>query len=569
MTTSAACNSMSKTLFKFRNLLLLIPIGFLGVFYFLPIYQILARGITDLAIFFEPRSIDRLASVTRFTLWQAFLSTLFTLAVGIPLAALFHIYRFRARSFYYMLIAVPFMLPTVVVAAAFNAFIGPNGWVNLLWRALIPGSAGIVFTGTLWAILFAHVFYNTIIVVRMTRAAWENLDPDIEHAARALGASPFTAWFTATLPNLLPAVLAAALMVFFFDFTSFGVILMLGGPKFSTIETEIYKQTMNFLDLNTAGALSLVQILFSTGFSVLYARYIAMTNGGKIKTHATVAAKHWFEKLSVSIGVIFISMFYLLPILSVPVRSLVSIAPARGSGVLKAEFTLRFFTGLFENSRDSYFFVPPTQAVLNSLGYAGAAILLSLLIALPTVILLKQKPGLKRWVEPLFILPLGTSSVTLGLGYILFFNVTPAWFGHNLLTSPLLLPFAHTTIALPFVTRSLLTSLEQIPVSYQNAAAVLGADTWERLRTVTLPLLKKPLLAAMAFSFTISLGEFGAASLLSRPEYPTMPTAIYRYISQPGATNYGQSMAMATILLALCAVGIHLIEGDDIQRGAR
>lgn len=560
---------MPKTILKFQKLLLLIPLGFLGVFYFLPIYEILARGVTDLTIFAEPVLLDRLAKVTRFTLWQAFLSTLLTLVVGIPLAALFHHFRFTARSFFYMLVAVPFMLPTVVVAAAFNAFIGPNGWVNLLWRSLVPGSVGIVFSGTLWAILCAHVFYNTIIVVRMTRAAWENLDPDIEHAARALGASPFSAWFTITLPNLLPAVLAAALMVFFFDFTSFGVILMLGGPKFSTIETEIYKQTMNFLDLNTAGALSLVQILFSTVFSLLYARYIAKGTNGKIKTHARFPARRWSDKLFVSIGVLFISGFYLLPMLSVPARSLISISPARGTGELAVELTSRFFTGLFENSRDAYFFVPPTQAVLNSLGYAGAAIILSLLIALPTAILLKQKPALKKWVEPLFILPLGTSSVTLGLGYVLFFNLTPAWLGHNLLTSPLLLPFAHTTIALPFVTRSLLTSLEQIPVSYQNAAAVLGADRWEQLRTVILPLLRKPLLAAMAFSFTISLGEFGAASLLSRPEYPTLPTAIYRYISQPGAANYGQSMAMATILLGLCAFGILLIEGDDIRRGTR
>lgn len=562
---------MLKVNFKSRYLVLLIPIGFLGFFYFLPIYEILTRSLTDVAIFIEPKLQTRLFSVTRFTLWQALLSTLLTLGVGIPLGALFHTFHFKTRTFFYLLVAIPFMLPTVVVAAAFNSFLGPNGWVNLLWRMALPGSVGISFTYTLWAILCAHIFYNTIIVVRMTRAAWENLNPDMERAARVLGADRFTAWRTATLPNLLPAIFSAALLVFFFDFTSFGVILMLGGPKFSTLETEIYKQTINFLDLNTAGALSLIQILFSTGFSVLYAKYLSRvgSHGTKLNFRRAIEPRKWFEKLIVWVGVGFITLFYLLPLLSVPVRSLLSIAPERGTGNLKAEFTFRFFSGLFENTRDSYFFVPPMQAVLNSLSYAGMTILLSLLIALPTALLLKQKPDLKKWIEPLFILPLGTSSITLGLGYILFFNYTPALLGQNLLTSQWLLPFAHTTIALPFVTRSLLTALEQIPASYLNSASVLGANKWQQFKSITLPLLKKPLLAAMAFSFTISLGEFGAASLLSRPEYPTLPTAIYRYISQPGAANYGQSMAMATILLTLCAIGILLIEGDELKRNAR
>jgi len=556
-----------KPLKHLTNLMILLPLGFLAAFYFLPIGEILARSLINLNAVLEVFASERLAGVIRFTFYQAFLSTLLTVLIAIPLAVLFHFYKFKLRSFLYLLVGIPFMLPTVVVAAAFNAFIGVNGWVNLLLRSTLPGFQGFTFTGTLWAILFAHVFYNTIIVVRMTRAAWENLNPDLESAARALGSSPFTAWHTVTLPNLLPAILAASLLVFFFDFTSFGVILMLGGPQFSTIETEIYKQTMNFLDLNTAGVLSLIQILFSTIFSIIYSHYLSRNQNppSKIKHRAAKNPDHWREKVFVLFSGMFTIIFFLLPILSVPIRSVLSISPVRGSGEIKAEFTTHFFSALFQNPRDSYFFVPPYQAIWNSLSYAGITILLCLLIAIPTVILFRQKPELKKWVEPALVLPLGTSSVTLGLGYILFFNFTPFWLGSNLLTTPLLLPFAHTTIALPFVLRSILTALEQIPASYASAAAVLGADAWQRARTLYLPMLKKPLLSATAFSFTISLGEFGAASLLTRPDYPTLPTAIYRFISQPGASNYGQAMAMTTILLVFCGIGIFMIERDSFK----
>jgi thiamine transport system permease protein len=79
-------------------------------------------------------------------------------------------------------------------------------------------------------------------------------------------------------------------------------------------------------------------------------------------------------------------------------------------------------------------------------------------------------------------------------------------------------------------------------------------------RTVDLPLVGRALLVAATFAFTISLGEFGATSLISRPEFPTIPLMIYRFISQPGAINYGQAMALSTILMVVTAIGLILIE---------
>ena len=93
-----------------------------------------------------------------------------------------------------------------------------------------------------------------------------------------------------------------------------------------------------------------------------------------------------------------------------------------------------------------------------------------------------------------------------------------------------------------------------------RTAAVMGASPWRVWREVDLPIVGRALLVAAAFAFAISMGEFGATALVARPEFPTMPVVIYRFLGQPGALNYGQALAMSTLLMLVCAVGIVLIE---------
>jgi thiamine transport system permease protein len=243
--------------------------------------------------------------------------------------------------------------------------------------------------------------------------------------------------------------------------------------------------------------------------------------------------------------------------LALPLRSVTRIETERiqstqtGSGL-----TMDYYSELFINRRGSLFYVPPVQAAINSLTYAGLTVLFSLLLAFPAASALARPGRFEKWIDPFLMLPLGASAVTLGLGYIVTFNRPPL----ALITSPWLIPLAHTTIALPFVIRNLQTALATIPQRYREAAAVLGASHWEIWRSVDWPIISRATISAGAFAFTVSLGEFGAASLLARPEYPTLPTAIYRFLSQPGALNYGQAMAMATLLMALTGLGIFLIE---------
>jgi thiamine transport system permease protein len=212
---------------------------------------------------------------------------------------------------------------------------------------------------------------------------------------------------------------------------------------------------------------------------------------------------------------------------------------------------------LFYNRRGSVFFVPPVEAVRNSVGFATLTVLLALVLGTISAYLLARREGrLSHWLDPLFMLPLGVSAVTLGFGYIIAMDEPPL----NLRTSPLLIPLAHTLVAFPFVVRSLLPVLRGIHPHLREAAANLGASPSRVWREIDLPIVARALLVGAVFAFTVSIGEFGATALIARPQYPTMPIAIYRFLGQPGTLNYGQALAMSTLLMIVCTVGFLAIE---------
>ena len=535
---------------------------FFSLFFFYPLARILWVGLNPaslLALF--PGSFLLASRVLGFTFYQAVLSTLLTLALGLPVAFVFARFDFPGKPLLRTLTAIPFMMPTVVVAAGFNALLGPHGWINLgLMRFFHLQTAPIAFIGTLGAILLAHVFYNTTIIIRLVGNTLSHLDPQLEQAARTLGADPKRVLYRVILPLLRPSILAAALLTFIFDFTSFGVILLLGGPQFSTLEVEIYKQAVQAFNLPLAGLLSLIQLLCTLIFSVLYSRILTRTvvtsppRAAGTSLHKVQTLR---QKLFLGGMVLLLLLLFVLPLASLPLSSVVRLEADRGQrGQVSYGLTADYFKELFINRSDSIFYVPPFEAIGNSLAYAALTVILSLALGFPVAMALIHPRRLERILDPLLMLPLGASAVTLGLGFIVSFNKPPlAW-----VTSPLLVPLAHTLIALPFVIRSLQPALASIPDRLRQAAASLGASPSRVWFTVDWPIVVRATLAAAVFAFTISLGEFGATSLVVRPEYPTLPIAIARFLSQPGGLNYGQAMAMATVLMVICGSGSLLIE---------
>ena len=528
---------------------------FLAVFFFLPLTRILVLSLDASAL--TAANLQRVFSVFRFTFYQAALSTLLTFLLGLPSSILFARFDFRGKPLLRALTGVPFMLPTVVVAAGFNALLGPRGFSSFI---LSPSS--FQFTGTLTAILLAHVFYNTTIVIRIVGNALTHLDPKLEQAARVLGADNWRTWTRVTLPLLRAPMLAAGLLVFLFDFTSFGVILLLGGPAFSTLEVEIYIQSLQLLNLPMAALLSLIQLLCTLAFSILYSRIVERAFvPATPKPSMARRPKTLRERIFVSSFILLLSFFFILPLLSLPLRSLTRLEADRGQREeIKYGLTGDYYNELFINRKGSVFYVPPIEAARNSLTYAAATVALSLLLGFPAASALTHPNRLTRLLDSFLLLPLGASAVTLGLGYIITFNKSPITNHQSLITSPLIIPLAHTIIALPFVIRTLQPALASIPERLRHAAATLGASPFHVWRTVDWPIVSRAILSAATFAFTISLGEFGAATLLSRPDFPTLPVAIARFLSQPGGMNYGQAMAMSTILMAVTLAGILLIE---------
>jgi thiamine transport system permease protein len=153
--------------------------------------------------------------------------------------------------------------------------------------------------------------------------------------------------------------------------------------------------------------------------------------------------------------------------------------------------------------------------------------------------------------------------VTLGFGFIIALNKPPL----NLRSSLLLVVIAHTLIGMPFVIRSLLPAMRRINPQLREAAALLGASPGRVWQAIDWPLIRRAALVGAVFAFTISMGEFGATLFIARPQTPTLPVAIYRFLSQPGGLNFGQALAMSTILMLVCAIGFLLIErfriGDE------
>lgn len=536
----------------------LLPLTFLAVAFFHPLSRILFLTFSPETLTLE--NVRNTQHALLFTFYQAFLSTLLTLVLGLPSAVLFARFDFRGKSILRALTAVPFMLPTVVVAASFNSLFGSRGLLNAMTNYQLPTAASSSFIiHPFLAILLAHVFYNATIVIRIVGTALSSLDPKLEQTARSLGADPLRVWTNVTLPLLRPSILAASLLVFLFDFTSFGVILLLGGSQFSTLEVEIYLQAVKLLNLPLAALLSVIQLLCTLLFSLLYTKYATRntqyaTRNTQYAARNTQHAPHTLkQKLFVSSLVLLLSTFYFLPLASLPIRSLFRLEADRGQRAeVQYGFTTDYYKELFINRRGSVFYVPPIQAAFNSLAYASATVVLSLLLGFPAAFALAKPTRLEKILDPLIMLPLGSSAVMLGLGFIITYG---KW-----LTSPLLVPFAHTLVALPFVIRALQPAIASIPQRLRQAASSLGASPLEVWKNIDLPILRRAALAAATFAFTVSLGEFGATLLISRPEYPTIPVAIERFLSQPGGLNYGQAMAMASILMLLTAASILLIE---------
>lgn len=518
-----------------------LPLAFLLAFFVWPVGSIVATGLFPGGGFdldpFRRALGGGLPGVAWFTLWQAAASTALTLVVALPGAYVFARYDFPGKRLLRALFAVPFVLPTVVVGTAFLALVGPGGVL------------GVRLDGTIWAILAAHVFFNVAVVLRTVGSLWAHLDPRLEEAARMLGASRWRAFATVTLPLLRPALAAAASLVFLFTFTSFGTVLLLGGPGLATLEVEIYRHTTALFDLPLAAVLALVQMVGVVAVLLAYSRYQERRHLEQDLRPAVEASRRPRtpgERALVAGTLAGTSLLLLGPPAVLVARSLDT-----GSG-----WGVAYYRALGTPGRTGARLVDPLQAVGNSVSFAVMATAIALAVGLLAAAAIAYHRGrASRWFDTLLMLPLGTSAVTIGFGFIVALDAPV-----DLRSSWLLIPLAHALVAVPFVVRAVVPVMRSVRARLREAAAVLGAPPRRVWREVDLPMVARAAAAGAGFAFAVSLGEFGATAFVARPDGPTMPLAIYRFLGQPGALNFGRAMAMSVVLMVVTAAAVALID---------
>ncbi len=541
---------------RLRIWLVLPPLLFLGIFYFYPLLSIfflsfMPEGAFDATKLTKLVSTSYYAGVLWFTIWQAAISTLLTVMVALPGAYVFARYEFKGKALLQNLATIPFVLPTVVTAAAFHALLGPRGLVNTILMRLFYLEAPVIHMDqTIWFFLLAHVFYNYTVILRIVGGFWSRLPKNLGESARMLGASEPRVFFSITLPLLKPAILAASLLVFVFCFTSFGVVLILGGPRFATVEVEIYRQALHLFNLPMASALALIQIAFTFGLIAVYTRLER-----KVAVSLTPPASQSLgQKMQTPKERLFVgaNLLWMVVLLGAPLMAL----------FLQSVFTeegpsLVYYASLMENKTASILYVAPIEAIANSLGYALGATMIALILGWSSAAFLvgSKREGALVF-DPIFMLPLSTSAITLGFGFVIALDEPPL----NLRSSIILPAIAHAMVAFPFVIRSLLPAWRSIPQNLRDAAALLGASPLRTWSVIDWPILRRALLVGAVFAFAISMGEFGATVFVVRPQTPTMPLAIFRYLSHPGSLNYGQAMAMSCLLMITTAIGFLLLQ---------
>jgi len=547
-------------------LLAFLPLLFLGIFYFYPLSTIFYRSFFPEGVF-SIGKISKLFSslyyvhVLWFTIWQAVVSSLLALILALPAAYVFATYDFPGKSFLRTMATIPFVMPTVVAAVALDSLLGPKGFVNITLMKLTNLNTPLLkLDHTIWIILLAHLFFNYSVVLRIVENFWSHMDQDTAHAAQMLGASKFQVFRKITLPLLMPAVVASGLLVFIFCFSSFGVILILGGPHFSTIEVEIYRQAVHIFNLPMAAILSLIQIFFM--FCMMWI-YTSLQRNSSVALSLKSEKQHlkklttFKSKIAVLLNVMVIIILTGIPLVSLLIRSVYT--PLVNKNISDSGYCFSFgnYISLFQNKIQSVFFVPPIDAVLNSLGFAFLATIIAVIIGLlASIFLVRARTGISSIFDPIFMLPLSTSAVTLGFGFIISLDKPPL----NLRTSIFLIPIAHSLVAFPFVVRALLPALRSIPSTLREVALTLGASPFKVWKNVELPVTFRALLIGAVFAFTVSIGEFGATVFIARPQTPTMPLAVYRFLSQPGSENYGQAMAMSCLMMITAVAGFMFLE---------
>lgn len=402
---------------------------------------------------------------------------------------------------------VPFLLPPLLIATAIKA-INPELQLNSVTGILL--------------IVLTHALMNIGFVGRVV--AGSALPKDQVEAARLDGARDSLIRKLIQLPQQKAAITGAGLLVALYSATSFGLVLLLGAGSVRTLETEMAESALQRLDLEQAAALAILQTVLTFALFLFARRY---SKGGFTLNQISQSNLRSGSLASLISGFYLTAVFVVLG--TVIFRS------------LDTELPFENFSNLTSQGTRSLLNVSVLEATGNSL----RNMIVVLLIALPVAYLWAGR----RRSSFLVLLPIGISSVVIGLGALVLSGYLP----REVSSSWLVVPVVQSLIAIPLAYQILRPARRSLDAALLDAAALDGASPLQRLRLIELPLLARPLSIALAFVGMSSLGEFGAASFLAFGSQETLPLVMFRLASRPGGDNFGMAMAAGAIYILLTA----------------
>lgn len=527
-----------------------VVLGFV-LFFVLPVGVVYVRAFTDtppggaLAVVGEILGSSRTASILTFTTAQAALSALLGVLIALPVAYAVSHYEFPGRHLIYSLSLIPFVLPSIIVVVCMISFYGKSGLVNTLLGTdynLVYNFAGIVI---------AHVFYNFSLAVRIIGAAWRSIDKRYRETAESLGERRWGMLRRVTLPLLAPALCTGFLLIFIYTFLSFGIILVFGGVRFSTLETAIYQEMFVNLDLTAAAVYSIVQLVVSFGFVALSTRLIHASSGVEIESEGRLprirdAAPA--ARILLTAYLVLIAIFVLGPILTMIGRAF---RDSHGAVSLE-NFRELLVPGAADRNIESIIRSTVAGVILRSIAIALASGTLVFLTAAALALSMRGRP--RTVFESLLQLPIGASLVTVSLGLRLLWD--------GVVPPVMLIVIGQFFIAFPLVFRIVRTGVEELGDAPVRSAQILGAGRWALLRDIEVPLLKRSLLNAYAYAVALPFADLTVVLTAGRARIATFPVAIYRLI---GFRSFDLALALATIYIVICLVLFRLIDLTSLR----
>ena len=445
-----------------------------------------------------------------------------------------------------VLFTVPFMLPAFIGALAWKMLLSPRaGYINQLWMAITGTRHALFNIYGFWGIVIIETMYLFPFVFIQVSGALERMDPTLEESARISGAGLFTITRKITIPLIMPAVVAGALLVCLYSLSHFGTPAILGTEVgIYTIPTMIYElihqSAGSFTAIRAATVLSVVLVLSAA--VILYAQN-KVIKSGRFQIIAGKSVRPTVLKLRGLRTPLFIfCCVYLLITVVMPTVTIFLVGFLNTYGLPLALENMSW-----ENYRYVLFEWKLTKDAIWNSAYLSLSAAFVTMIAggIISYVLVKLKVRGKWFLEFLGMLPFSLPGTVIALGVILTWS---GRFGINLYHTAWIIFVAYIARYMAFSLKSNSAALEQVHDSLVEASRASGATPWQSLRDIVIPLIRPGMVAAFFLIFLPALRELTTSVLLYGPTTRTIGVAIYT-LNEDGETVYACALAGIALLL--------------------